>query len=100
MAMALTMRSSGMPRCAATSSHRVFPGVSTFRIVSVGACLGPGVRATRHRLLPGTRQHVELVRSGAADRSRIGGDHAEPEPEAREYPRVSVVHVPVLALEH
>jgi hypothetical protein len=57
------------------------------------------LRAEGDRVLAGVGEHVELVRAGAADGAGVGGDVAEPEPQAREDARVGLVHVPVLALE-
>ncbi len=50
------------------------------------------LRAPGDRVLAGVGEHLELVRGEAADRAGVGLDRAEPEPEAREDPRVGVVH--------
>src|SRR5688572_15260450 len=55
--------------------------------------------ANRDRVLAGGCEHLELVRPGAADLAGVRGDRAEFQPEAREDPRVGVVHRAVALLQ-
>jgi hypothetical protein len=103
----LTLRASGRPSSAVTSSQVVCVGVGTLRIASDGAGRAPGgrerlglldvrrvvgLRAPRDRVLARVRQHLELVRREAADRAGVRLDGAELEPQPREDARVRVVH--------
>src|SRR5882672_8840991 len=58
-----------------------------------------GLRTVGDGIFSGFGQYVELLRTRAADRSGVGRDGAEVQPETRKDARVGVVHVPVFALQ-
>ncbi len=90
--MHFTVRASGRPSSAATSSQVACPGVGTFCIGSAGAgrdarrrerlgqldvgrVIGRGTPGDR--VLARIREHLELVRRAAADRPGVRRDGAE-----------------------
>ena len=104
----MIVRSSGMFSNSATASHFALPGVAVFFISSAGAArvaierqrVGRfhvrGVirgRAIRDRVLARIGDHVEFVRTAAADRAVIGRDRAELQADAREDAHVGVEHL-------
>jgi hypothetical protein len=58
-----------------------------------------GAAADRDRILARAREHLELVRPGAADLAGVGRDRAKLEAQAREDARVRVVHRLVALLQ-
>ena len=71
-----------------------------------GQCFGQfdvggviGIRAEGDVVFAGIGQHVEFMRTGAADRTGVGRDGAEFQAQAREDAAVGFIHVPVFALQ-
>ena len=65
--------------------------------LDVGGVVGVGTEGDR--ILAGIRQHVKLVRAGAADGTGVGRDRPEAQAEAREDPAVGLVHHPIRLFE-